>query len=61
MVRTVLFRQVDCELVNNFTSVTGQRAEQRSVTVHNNEAKLGIRLQQLRQCLSMKFVVAKVK
>lgn len=47
-------------LVDNLTGVSRQSAEERTVSVHDDETELLVRLEQLAQCLGVKFVVAKV-
>jgi len=38
----MFFRQVDGEFVQHFASVAGEAAEQRTVAVHYDEAKLTV-------------------
>ena len=47
----VLLGKVDRELVQDLARVAGERAEERPVTVHHDEAKLVVRLEQLLQRL----------
>jgi hypothetical protein len=47
--------------VNDFTGVARKGAEQGAVSVHDDEAKLLVRLEQLAQCLGVELVVAKVQ
>lgn len=39
---TVLLREIDRELVDDFARVTGQSSEKGTVTVHDDESELGI-------------------
>jgi hypothetical protein len=48
-------------LVHDFTGVAREGAEQGAVSVHDDEAKLLVRLEQLAQRLGMELVVAKVQ
>jgi hypothetical protein len=50
-----------CLLVNNFTRVARQCAEQRTVSVHDDEAELLVRLKQLAQGFGVELVVTKVQ
>ena len=58
---SVLLGQVDGEFVDNFASVSGECAEECAVTIHHDEAEFRIRLEQLRQCLCVELVVAKIQ
>lgn len=58
---TVLLGQIDGELVNDFARVTAQSTEKSSVTVHYDEAKLLVGLEELGKGLSVELVVAKVQ
>lgn len=57
----VLLGQIDGELVDDLASVTGNGTEERAVTVHDDEAELGVGLEQLLQRLSVEFVIAEVE
>lgn len=57
----MLLRQVDGQALENFTSVTTKGTEKRTVTVHDDETELGVRLEQLAQSLGVELVVTKVK
>jgi len=46
-VRTVLFRQLNSEFVQNFARVALQSAEQRAVAVHDDESKTVVVRQQI--------------
>jgi hypothetical protein len=48
-------------LVNNFTRVTRQGAKEGAVSVHDDEAKLLIRFEQLAQGLGMELVVTEIQ
>lgn len=39
---TMLLGQIDRKFVDNLASVAGQCAKERPITVHHNEAKLGV-------------------
>lgn len=58
---TVLLGEIDRELLDDVTSVTAQGTEQSTVTVHHNETKLLIGLQQLGKSLGMELVVTEIK
>ena len=58
---TVLLGEVDSELVDDLSCVAGNGTEKGAVTVHDDEAELGVRLEELLESLSVEFVVAKVK
>lgn len=47
--------------MNDFTGVSRECTKQRSVTIHDNEAKLLVGLEQLTQCLCVEFVVTEVE
>ena len=57
----VLLGEVDGELVDDLACVARDGAEERAVAVHDNEAELGVRLEQLLKRLGMEFVVAQVE
>jgi len=57
----VLLRQVDGKALKNFTGVATQGTKQRTVTVHDNETELLVRLQQLTQRLGVELVVTKIE
>ena len=57
----VLRREVDGELVDDLARVSGDGAEERAVSVHDDEPELGVRLEQLLQGLCVELVVAKVE
>jgi hypothetical protein len=57
----VLLREVDGELVNDLTGVTGKGAEESAVAVHDYEAKAGIGLKELREGFGVELIVAKVE
>jgi hypothetical protein len=48
-------------LVDNFTGVAREGAEEGAVSVHDDEAKLLVRLEQLAQRLRVELVVAKIQ
>ena len=48
-------------LVNDLTRVASNSTEQSTVTVHDDETKLGVALQQVCECFSVEFVVAQVE
>lgn len=58
---SVFLWQIDREFLHNFSGIAAECAEQGSVSVHDDEAKLLVRIQQLAQCLGVEFVVAKVE
>ena len=47
--------------MENFTGVTAQCTEKRTVTVHDDETEFLVGLQQFTQSLGVEFVVTKVK
>ena len=57
----MLLRKINRQTLQNLTSVTAQGTEERTVTVHDNETKLLVRLEQLAQSLSVELVVTKVE
>jgi hypothetical protein len=58
---TVLLGKIDGELVDDFTGVSAQSSEQSTVTIHDDETELLVRLKQLGQGLGVELVVAQVK
>jgi hypothetical protein len=57
----VLLWQIDRELLDNLASIAAERAKESSVTVHDDESKLLVRLEKLAQCFGMKLVVTQVE
>lgn len=57
----VLLGQVDGESLKNFSGVTTQGTEKRTVTVHDDETELLVRLQQLAQCFGVELVITEVE
>lgn len=57
----VLLGQVDGKTLKNFAGIATQGTEKRTVTVHDNETELLVRLQQLTQRLGVELVVTKVE
>ena len=57
----VLLREVDSKLVDNLARITGESAEESSISVHHDESKTGIGLEKLRKSLSMEFIVTKIE
>jgi hypothetical protein len=53
----VLLGKIDVEFVQNLTSVSTQGAEQATITIHDNEAKLVIGLEQLVESLQYSAAV----
>ena len=57
----VLLRQVDGEFVNDLAGVACNGTEESTVTVHDDEAELGVGLEELGERFGVEFVVTKVK
>jgi len=57
----VLLGQIDLQTLKNLTGVSTQSTEKRTVTVHDDETELLVRLQQLTQRLGVELVVTKVQ
>ena len=57
----VLLGKIDLQTLENFTGVSTQGTEQRTVTVHDNETELLVGLEQLAQGLSVELVVTQVQ
>jgi uncharacterized membrane-anchored protein len=57
----VLLGQIDGQTLKDLTGVTTESTKQSTVTVHDNETELLVRLQKLTQGLSVKLVVTKVQ
>lgn len=57
----MLLGQVDRQTLENFTSVTAESTEERTVSVHDDETELGVGLEQFAQSLGVELVVTKVK
>lgn len=57
----MLLGKIDGQTLQDLTSVTAQGTEERTVTVHDNEAELLVRLKQLAQGLGVELVVTKIK
>ena len=53
--------QVDLETLQNFSCVTTEGAEQRTVSVHDNETEFLIGLEQLAQGFGVKLVVTQIE
>uniref|UniRef100_A0A0A9G2E9 Eukaryotic peptide chain release factor subunit 1-1 n=1 Tax=Arundo donax TaxID=35708 RepID=A0A0A9G2E9_ARUDO len=58
---SMLLWEINSEFVKHLTSIATQCAKKSSITIHNNEAKLVIRFQELLQSFSMELVVTKVQ
>ncbi len=58
---TVLLGKIDGELVNHVTGVAAEGAKQGAVSVHDDEAELLIRFEQLREGLGVELVVTEVE
>lgn len=57
----MLLRQINGELVKNVSGVTLQCTEQRSITVHYDEAEFVVVGQQCGQCFGVELVITKVQ
>ncbi len=57
----VLLRKVDGELVNNLARVAGDGPEECTVTIHDDEAELRVRLEQFLERFRVELVVAEVQ
>lgn len=57
----VLLGQIDGELVDDLTGVAAEGTEEGAVTIHDDEAKPLIRLEQLGEGLGVELVVAEVQ
>jgi hypothetical protein len=57
----VLLGEIDRQTLQNLTSVTAEGTKERTVTVHDDETELLVRLQQLTQSLSVELVVTQVE
>lgn len=57
----MLLGEIDGQTLQDLTGVTAQGTEERTVTVHDNEAELLVRLEQLAQGLGVELVVTKVE
>ena len=55
---TVFLWQLDVELGDDLSGVALQRAKERAVTVHDDEAELGVVGEKRRERLRVEFVVA---
>jgi len=58
---TVLFGEVNSELVDHFAGVSGESAEERTVSVHDDEPEARIGLEKFRQGLCVEFVIAQIQ
>jgi len=58
---TVLLGKIDRELLANLTGVSRKSTEEGAVTIHDDETKGLVRLEQLTQSLCVELVVAKVQ
>ena len=58
---TVLLGKIDAELLNDVSGVSTQRAEQCTVTIHDNETELLVRFEQLTESLGVELVVTEVQ
>jgi len=58
---TVFLGEVDSELMNNLTSVARDGSEEGTVSIHDDEPKLGVRFEQLLQSLRVEFIVTQVE
>lgn len=57
----MLLGKIDGQTLQNLTSVTAQSTEERTVTVHDDETELLVRLEQLAQGLGVELVVTQVE
>lgn len=57
----MLLGEIDGQTLQNLTSVTAKGTEQRTITVHDDETELLVRLEQLTQGLGVELVVTKVE
>ncbi len=57
----VLLGEVDGELVDDLACVACDRAEEGAVTVHDDEAEPGVRLEQLLERFGVEFVVTQIE
>jgi len=58
---TVFLGEVNSEFMNNLASVACDGSEEGTVSVHDNEPKLGVRFEQLLQSLRVEFIVTQVE
>lgn len=58
---SVLLGEVDSKLVDDLSRVASECTEEGAVTIHDDETKLGVGLQEFGQGFSMELVVAKVE
>ena len=57
----MLLRQINGEFVENISSVTLERTEQCSVTIHHDEAEFVVVGQQCGECFCVELVITKVQ
>jgi hypothetical protein len=57
----VLLGEIDRQTLQNLTGVTAEGTKERTVTVHDDETELLVRLEQLTQSLSVELVVTQVE
>lgn len=57
----MLLGKIDGQTLQNLTSVTTEGTEERTVTVHDDETELLVRLKQLAQSLGVELVVTQVE
>lgn len=58
---TVLLGEVDGELVEDLAGVSGERTEEGAVSIHDDEAELGVGLEELGKDVRVELVVAEVE
>lgn len=58
---SVLLGKINAELVDHLARVTGESTVENTVSVHDDEAKLGVGLEELRESVSVELVIAEVK
>lgn len=57
----MFLRQVDAQLLEDFSSIPAKRAEEGPVSIHDDETEFLIRFQQLAQCFRVELVVTEVQ
>jgi hypothetical protein len=58
---SVLLGQIHSELMDDIASVSRNGSKQGTVTIHDDEAELGVRFEQLRKGLRVELVIAHVQ
>lgn len=58
---SVLLGQIDGELVDDLAGVAAESTEEGTVTIHDDEAELLVRLEQLSESFGVELVVAKIQ